>query len=191
MLLRSLKCAARPAQSGATLIEVLVAILILAFGLLSLGSMLSFAVQMPKLSSYRATAANLATSYVERIRANPNAFVSDSYTVGLNETSNWSFSDIALSDCAYATCTESTLATMDVAATRRAVRRQLPGGDMIMKCSTSPCTKDAYGEFWVVWQEPGTFAALDPSSSDNCPAEATALYTTPVPRCLYVRFKVE
>lgn len=191
MLIKNGKFAAKSTQSGATLIEVLVAVLILAFGLLSLGSMLSFAVQMPKLSGYRATAANLAASYVERIRANPNAFVSDSYTVGLNETSDWSFADIALSDCAYASCTESTLATMDVAATRRAVRRQLPGGDMIMKCSTTPCTKGAYGELWVVWQEPSTFAALDPSSSDNCPTEATTIYTNPVPRCLYVRFRVE
>lgn len=191
MFIRNSKCPAKPVQTGATLIEVLVAILILAFGLLSLGSMLSFAVQMPKLSGYRATAANLATGYVERIRANPIAFVSDSYTVGLNETTDWSFADIALSDCAYAACTEATLAAMDVAATRRAVRRQLPGGDMIMKCSTTPCTKDAYGELWVVWQEPSTFAALDPSSSDNCPTEATTLYTSPVPRCFYVRFKVE
>ena len=36
-------------QIGASLIEVLVAMLILAFGMLSLSSMLSLAVQLPKL----------------------------------------------------------------------------------------------------------------------------------------------
>lgn len=184
-------------QAGATLIEVLVAILILSFGMLSLGAMLSFGVQLPKLAGYRATAANLASSYVERVRANPNAFTSNLYSAALNDAS-WSFTDIALSDCTYTTpCTESTLATMDMAATRRAVRRELPAGDMILKCydpvtaAFASCTKATYGDLWIVWQEPSTFAALNASNSDNCPTEATTVYTTPVPRCLYVRFKIE
>ena len=80
---------------------------------------------------------------------------------------------------------------MDIQATRRAVRRALPGGDMIMRCDTGTCTKADYGNLWIVWQEPSTFAALNPTSSDNCPTEATTAYTTPAPRCLYVRFKIE
>ena len=181
-------------QTGASLIEVLVAILILSFGMLSLGAMMSFGVQLPKLSAYRATATSLASSYVERVRANPNAFTSNLYSAPLNEASAWSFADIALSDCFYATaplCTEATLATMDIQATRRAVRRALPAGDMIMKCDTGTCTKADYGNLWIVWQEPSTFAALNPASSDNCPAEATTAYSSPKPRCLYVRFKIE
>lgn len=73
-MLRPMKPGFRFGQSGATLIEVLVAILILSFGMLSLGAMMSFAVQLPKLSGYRSTATNLASSYVERIRANPIGF---------------------------------------------------------------------------------------------------------------------
>jgi type IV pilus assembly protein PilV len=181
-------------QTGASLIEVLVAILILSFGMLSLGAMMSYAVQLPKLSGYRATAANLASSHIERIRANPNAFASDLYSAALNETSGWSFADLALADCQYADpCTESTLATMDIAATRRAVRRELPGGDMIMKCDAVTCSQASYGNLWIVWQEPSTFAALNSSNSDNCPTEATTVYAAPAPapRCLYVRFKIE
>ena len=56
------------AQAGASLLEVLIAILLLSIGLISLGSMLSFSVQMPKLSGYRSGAVNLASSYVERMR---------------------------------------------------------------------------------------------------------------------------
>ena len=181
-------------QTGASLIEVLVAILILSFGMLSLGAMMSFGVQLPKLSAYRATATSLAAGYTERVRANPNAFTSNLYSAALNEASGWSFADIALSDCAYTDpCTEATLATMDIQATRRAVRRALPAGDFIMKCDTAACTKAEYGNLWIVWQEPSTFAALNPGSSDNCPVEATAAYTAPAPapRCLYVRFKIE
>ena len=74
---------------------------------------------------------------------------------------------------------------------RRAIRRALPGGDMIMKCATATCAKTDYGNLWVVWQEPSTFAALNPASSDNCPTEVTTVYSAPAPRCLYVRFKIE
>lgn len=188
-------------QSGASLIEVLIAILILSFGMLALGAMLSFGVQLPKLSGYRATATNLATEYVDRMRANPVGFSTDQYTAGLNETS-WSFSDIALSECVYPNCTPNSLAAMDIAATRRAVRRQLPAGDLEMWCSapTAPttaiaCTKATQGNLWIVWQEPSTNSLLS-ASSDDCPPNLTSTYTgyptSPTPaRCLYVRFKIE
>ena len=186
-------------QRGATLIEVLVAVLILSFGLLSLGGMLSFAVQLPKLSGYRSTAANLAASHVERIRANPEGFANPdgsggSYATGLNETSGWSFTTIAVSgsNCSYTgtQCVASTLAARDINEFRNAVRRELPAGDMITKCSTTPCLKTSYGELWVVWQEPSTFALLD-ASNGNCPQEAITAYSSPAPACLYLRFKVE
>jgi type IV pilus assembly protein PilV len=188
-------------QAGASLIEVLVAILLLSFGMLALGAMMSFSVQAPKLSAYRATAANLAASHVERMRANPEGFADSSYTAALNDSS-WSFADIALSDCTYPNCTKPTLATMDIKATRRAVRRELPAGDMVMWCSTpaapttsTACTKATQGNLWIVWQEPSTNSLLG-ASSDYCPPTVTATYTgyptTPTPaRCLYLRFKIE
>jgi type IV pilus assembly protein PilV len=187
-------------QTGASLIEVLIAILIISFGMLALAGMLGLSVQLPKLSAYRATAANLAASHVERIRANPEGFANPdnvsggSYAVALNETSNWSFTAIPVSNsnCSYAgtQCTPTTLAARDINETRSAVRRELPGGDMITKCSTTPCVKTAYGEIWIVWREPSTFTLIS-SSSDQCPSEATTLYTNPAPRCVYLRFKVE
>lgn len=184
-------------QAGASLIEVLVAILLLSFGMLALGSMLSFAVQAPKLSLLRTTAANLAASHVERIRANPVGFANDRYTMALSG-STWSFTDIALADCAFADpCTEATLATMDIAASRSTVRRSLPAGDMVMWCNTPPattasaCTKASQGNLWVIWQEPSTVSLLS-SSSDDCPPSLTSGYYGTMPaRCLYIRFKVE
>ena len=77
-------CSGLKSQAGSSLIEVLVSIFILSFGMLALGAMLSFAVQMPKLSGYRSTATNLATAHVERIRANPNGFATDAYTSALS-----------------------------------------------------------------------------------------------------------
>lgn len=187
-------------ELGASLIEVLIAILVLSFGMLALAGMLALSVQLPKLSGYRATATNLAASHVERIRANPEGFANPdnvtggSYQVALNESAGWSFTPIALSasNCSYSgtQCTPVTLAAKDINEFRNAVRRELPAGDMITKCSTTPCLKTSYGEVWVVWQEPSTFALLD-ATSDQCPSEVTTLYTSPGPRCVYLRFKVE
>ena len=175
-------------QQGASLIEVLVAILILSFGMLALGAMLSFAVQMPKLSGYRATATNLATSHVERIRANPDGFTSNAYTPALSY--DGTFNTLPLDECKYDTCTTSSLARMDNAATNHAVRVALPAGGMLLKCDQGNCSTTSYGNLWIIWQEPSTYAALNPASSDNCPTEVTGTYTDPKPRCLYVRFKI-
>lgn len=177
-------------QGGALLIEVLVAMLLLSFGMLSLGAMLSFAVQMPKLSGHRSLAVNLASSHIDRIRANPGGFAD--YEKPLRETA-WSFEAIESKNCQYPNCDSALLAAMDDAATRQAVRIALPAGDLLVTCDTAPCNEASHGNLWIVWQEPSTKAALDASSSDNCPAQVKAIYTRPQPypppRCLYMGFK--
>jgi type IV pilus assembly protein PilV len=173
-------------QGGALLIEVLVAMLLLSFGMLSLGAMLSFALQMPKLSGHRSLAVNLASSHIDRIRANPGGF--ENYKKPLRERA-WSFEEIEFINCQYPDCDATSLAAMDDAATRRAVRIALPAGDLIVTCDTTPCNEASHGNLWIVWQEPSTKAAIDASSSDNCPDQAKAIYTRPPPRCLYVAFK--
>lgn len=176
-------------QAGASLIEVLVAILLLSFGMLALGAMLSFAVQAPKLSGYRATATVLASSHIERIRANPEGFKNQAYKKSLHETA-WSFNEISLDDCNYPDCTEASLAVMDDTFTRHSIRAELPAGDMLVTCSPATCDSGSNGNLWIVWQEPKLFTTDPFSSSDNCPTEVKAIYTDPSPRCLYVRFKI-
>ena len=176
-------------QGGASLLEVLVSILLLSFGMLALGAMMSFAVQMPKLAAYRATAAHLAASHVERVRANPVAFRAGGYNAALNYDGTTNV--LTLSNCTYPSCTETSLAVMDVKATQLAVREQLPAGGMLATCNTTPCTTGSYGNLWIMWQEPTTYASLNPANSDNCPAAVISTYTNPRPRCLYVRYKVD
>lgn len=178
----------RHLQAGSSLIEVLVAVLLLAFGILALGVMLSFTVQMPKLSGYRATAVNLASSYTERMRANPDGFSNGSYDKASSYDSSLSKLSIdATKTCAYPVCDMNMLATMDFDEMKVAVRAELPAGGLFMLRDSS----SGEGNLWIVWQEPSTFAALNPSSvSDNCPTEVTVKYPDPKPRCLYVRFKL-
>ena len=178
----------RSRQAGASLIEVLIAILLLSFGLLALGAMLSFAVQAPKLSNYRAVAANVAAAHIERMRANRDGFKNNSYAVPMSY--DGTFNDIAVVTCTYPTCTATNLAAMDNSAAQRAARIELPAGGLLLTCDTTPCSLTGSGNLWVIWQEPSTYAALNPSASDNCPVEVTGTFTDPKPRCLYVRFKI-
>ncbi len=172
-------------QVGASLIEVLVAVLILSFGLLSLGGMLAYAVQMPKLSGYRATATMIAAAHIERMRANPSA----GYGIALVVAGYPDYTSVALSNCTYPACTlgsattNGSIAKMDTAATRNALRNELPAGDMHLTMDGADPTA---GNLWIVWQEPDTFAKLNSGSSDNCPFST---FADPKPRCLYVRFK--
>lgn len=189
MLIRPINSRHSFRQSGASLLEVLVSILLLSFGMLALGAMMSFAVQLPKLAAFRANAANLANSHIERIRANPGAFRVGGYNSALNY--DGTTNPVTLTNCTYPSCTEASLAVMDIRATQRAVREQLPAGGIMATCSTSPCTTGSYGNLWIVWQEPTTYASLNPANSDNCPAAVISTFTTPRPRCLYVRYKVD
>lgn len=187
--MKTLSPSIRSRQSGTSLIEVLVAVLILSFGLLSLGAMLSFSVQMPRLSGYRTTATNIATDHIERIRANPAEFALGTYAVASNY--DGTFNSISLADCAYPNCTEATLAAMDNAATRYAARTLLPKGGLMVTCDAVGCNaSNNYGNLWIIWEEPSTSAVLNAGNSDSCPAQVVNANFNPAPRCLFVRFKL-
>jgi len=168
-------------QSGATLIEVLIALLLFSIGMLSVGLMLSYAVQLPKLAAYRATATLLASGHIERMRANP----AGSHEAELNYDGN--FTPLALADCPYPSCNIDSLSAMDKASTQKKAREQLPAGGLQVSCDATPC---ASGSLWLVWQEPGTLAALKAPYADECPSQVTDRFTKPAPRCLYVRFRL-
>lgn len=178
-------------QAGASLIEVLVAVLILSFGMLALGGMLAYAVQLPKLSAYRATAVSMAAGHVERMRANTAGFVADQYKVTM--TFDDSNTPVAVAaQCVYPACTANTIATLDNYETNRAVRRELPYGGMRVTCN-GVCSA-LEGDIWVIWRDPTTVSAFDSTSSDECPnpgdAPTFTAFTSPKPRCVHIRFKL-
>ncbi|CAA9406710.1 MAG: hypothetical protein AVDCRST_MAG51-1169 [uncultured Ramlibacter sp.] len=175
-----------PAQGGASLIEVLVAILIMSFGMLSLSGMLAYAVQLPKLSAYRATAVMLAAGHVERMRANTAGFVAGAY----NETMTYEQSITAIVPCAHPTCDAASIATKDKFDSNIEIRRELPQGGMRMVCNGSCDSRE--GDLWVVWQEPSTFSALGAIANDECPnpADSPTFAFVVQPRCIHIRFKL-
>lgn len=186
-------------QLGASLLEVLVAILILSFGMLALSGMLAFSVQMPKLAAYRATATALAASHIERMRANPTGFRSGAYNEGMTYPNGTPMSAPSANTtlCDYPNCTAGTLADRDKYETKYLIQKQLTStAGMRVRCTGTPTPSclNLDGDLWIIWLEPTTFASLDPGSADECPdasADPTFTpFTTPRPRCLHVRFKL-
>ena len=173
-------------QNGTFLIEVLIAMLLFSVGMLPVGLMLMQSVQMPKLAAHRAVATLLASGHIERMRANPGA----DHRSDLNY--DGSFTPVALADCTYPNCTPDTLASMDKAHTQKLARDQLPAGGLMVTCDASPCNAlpVTSGNLWLLWQEPGSPAALKAQNSDDCPAQVSERFAKSPPRCLYVRFSL-
>ena len=69
-------------QHGLTLIEVLVAIVLIAFGLLAVASMQITGLKNNQSAHYRATATVFAYDILDRMRANKKALVAGSYHTG-------------------------------------------------------------------------------------------------------------
>ncbi len=170
--------------SGASMIEVLIAILILSFGMLALGGMISYSVQIPKMSANRAVAISIANDMIERMRANIPAFDSASYDSTLTYDNTTDIPAAATGQCTYPNCSAGQLATMDLAVTKRNLRIQLPGGGYsIVRDSAGS------GKIFILWNEASGATSFATQNSDNCPS-AASIYTDPRPRCIMVPFKL-
>lgn len=200
-MLKKLMTISPRTQGGASLIEVLVAIVILSFGMLAIGGMLSYAVQMPKLSGYRSSATSIASAHIEHMRANAEGFRNGHYASGTGITAGephsydiqfWKVFQLHPNACAYPTCNAASIAWANINETHFALRSELPGfAGMRVTCSG---TCDSEGDIWIIWSEPANVAAIDGGTSDECPDPSStppfAAFSSPKPRCLHMRFKL-
>ncbi|MCX8521354.1 MAG: type IV pilus modification protein PilV [Rhodoferax sp.] len=174
-------------QRGATLIEALVAVLILALGLLAMGGMMAYAIQIPKMAGNRSVAVNIGMELIERMRTNTAAYKAsnNAYTTSLTYDGSSDAPDPTLGVCSFPNCTAATLAAMDLAWAQRQLRLQLPAGGYSIE--TTPGS--TAGNLWILWQEVGALGSFATSTSDICPATASS-YTDPQPRCLLIPFRL-
>lgn len=179
-------------QTGATLIEILVAILVLSIGLLALGAMMSYAVVLPKLSGNRSVAISTGTDMIERMRANPTT-TSPTFSINSYAVTTFTTTFVASpsmpsgSTCSYPACTQSLLATMDLAEIQYLLNLQLTPAGMTIQVTDAANNE---GNLWVIWQEPSVVGTFSTGSNDNCPAAVAALALSPAPRCVYLPFKL-
>jgi type IV pilus assembly protein PilV len=134
-------------QRGISMIEILVTLTIVAFGLLGLLGLQARALSFQKDSFDRKAAAELATQLAERMRGNHVGFAMGGYITTFEPATA---TPAAVTTCA-APCTFAQVATRDMDEWRIELRRRMPG-------SAAYVAWDAANPVWVdisiAWAEP-------------------------------------
>jgi type IV pilus assembly protein PilV len=97
-------------QYGLSLIEVLIAVVVLAIGLLGLAGMQSISIQNNYLANQYSSGAIQAQALVERMRGNPIGVIADAYDLECGATP-----PVPEVDCAAESCTPEQMAAWDLA----------------------------------------------------------------------------
>lgn len=176
----------RTRQAGASLLEVLVAVLIMSFGLLSLAGLAAAAQQYAKMAQFQTVGGQLASDYAERMRANATGFALDLYDkVGPYSTAM--ATAVACADPGK--CTSAELAAQDKASWTNELRRRLPGGDAFVR-------RDAVNalavDLWILWVDPDLAVGTSTAGTADCPTDAVSAMPSgaALPRCMYFRVSI-
>jgi type IV pilus assembly protein PilV len=127
---------------GFTLLEVLVAVLVLSFGLLGIAGLLLASVQNNSVSTQRTAATFLAQDMADRIRSNINATkVKD--VNGVTKTAYYLSADVAATSASCFTAgtacaTDQAVAARDLFIWRQQIQQSLPGGTGIVCRDSTP-----------------------------------------------------
>lgn len=122
-------------QSGVTLVEVLVSMVIMALGMVSLAALQNFTLRYQLGSVHRAQLSGLLSDYAERVRANLRQAPGEAVDSGYLVSNTWE--EQASAVAATPACTASnvcadaaSLAKADMSEWRARVRRELPRGSV-------------------------------------------------------------
>jgi type IV pilus assembly protein PilV len=178
----------RRAQRGSSLLEVLVAMLLLSLAVLPLAGLHARALQNTRVAQYRATASLLAMDWSERMRANRTGVEAGGYDF------QWSADDPggagAAPACAgMAICTPLQIAMQDRAAwASAALAAALPGMRMSSSRQVDQPGVVLLGLGWVQPSVPALSSADETSAgSDACKAQAGSAAGTGGWQCLAMR----
>jgi type IV pilus assembly protein PilV len=111
----------RNKQQGFTLLEVLIALLILSIGLLGLAALQTIGLRSNEMASMRTSSTMLAYDVTDRMRANPQGITDGDYVIDSSPITG------TPTDCTSTDCTTTQLATYDLSQWKNAVAA-LPGG---------------------------------------------------------------
>lgn len=185
------------AQLGVTLIEVLIAVLVLSIGLLGIAGLQAATVRYKINTWSRVAVSDLVADIADRIRANSNAAgtsfgevtaVASSYTL----SSSWSDQQAATlslpsPNCNSATCTAAERAAFDMVEWRTKVREKIPQGGALIsgtKLSGFNITFMWFDKTYTDKEKASDSALLTSTTCDGtedgvtrqtcCPSEASA-----------------
>lgn len=149
-------------QQGVTLIESLVALMVLSIGLLGTAHLMATGIKQSNSSFHRTQATYIAENIAERMRANPEAVTAMDYaafdsgslsctsaipTCGSTATTSCSAKDLADYDLYQASCGQGGSTNGD-----NGVKAVLPGGSLTIACN-GVCAADSTYTISVNWTE--------------------------------------
>ncbi|MDX9688174.1 type IV pilus modification protein PilV [Halopseudomonas formosensis] len=111
-------------QVGVSLIEVLIALLVMTVGVLGFAGLQMTSINQSTSANHRVTAVLIAQDAIERMELNPAArdtYLSDSWTAG-------TLGDSPSNTCIAGTCDSEAIATWDIAQLTWQAANQLPAG---------------------------------------------------------------
>jgi type IV pilus assembly protein PilV len=161
-------------QRGSSLIEVLVAALLLAIGLLAMAGMQASALKFTKEAQFRSAASDLAGSYAEMAKSNLTGALATNYDYQLPYAAPVAaIAQPATCRDGVTVCTPAQIAIDDLASWREAARLALPGGSLFAVLVPAAPGVPATINLWVLWQGPQSDDVLDAATAQintNCPA---------------------
>ena len=177
-------------QGGSSLVEVLVAILVVSLGVIAMGGLLASATRLGKASEMRAVASLMAADISERMKANVAVVSAGNYN--LTDAFSASASEPAAPTACAApkACTAAEIAARDLAEWQRAVFHALPAGTGYISYDAGAAAAGGAVDVWVAWLDPtalstGEFQDIDDLNTKNCPEGFRS--KSPQPRCMYFR----
>lgn len=123
---RSTPLVERRSQMGFSLIEVMITIVIVSFGLLGLAGMMFSSVTAGQVSMSRSVAVNLSNEMADRIRTNWKGLQEGAYDDV--EESDYAGDAACATTCVSGECEPETQAVLDICLWKKQVGRLLPGG---------------------------------------------------------------
>jgi type IV pilus assembly protein PilV len=137
----------RKKMDGFSMIEVLIAMLILAFGILSMGGLQLASLKASQMAGNLSTAATLAKEYTELMRSNWSVSSVTSTVAGVNpylfdSGDSSSFAVSTSNACLTASCNTVTVATLQIYDWQQRVASQLPGGRAVVCRDPTPRSSD-------------------------------------------------
>lgn len=136
-------------QSGFSLVEVLITLVIMSVGMLGIAGLYVQSMQAGRTSMFRHHAVTLAGDVADRIRANPTADIAYTAPVGVNNNCVLGGVD----------CTPTQMAANDILLWKDQAANTLPGGDVtIIHTPEAGLVPPTY-QITVSWTEPGQVPA--------------------------------
>lgn len=153
-------------QQGLSLLEVLIAILILAIGALGFAGLQMKALHTTNDANYRARATLLAQDAIERIQANPSQL--EQYLTG----SNWSSPGAPGDSCSGASvCEPAAMRAQDIAELASNASTALPSGQII----ASSCPFNSMSCVVVSWGEQNSNDCMSNSGIDGTQSQCLVM----------------